>query len=843
MRARGPLLAVGIALFVACDESFPTETPMVLSSPSARVEVYLRPFALGVYDKNGALVAETLKDRSPDDPNGTIAATFDAGKDGVGALDGWDGYQPLEGAWDHANEALLLAHDDAHASVSMQTDNGRIDVDISIDGNKVTIHQSATGHLAGDEKSVWNKTTMAWKLRSSDHFFGLGERFATMDHRGWSLYSWAEEGGLSRGEDVPPSSVAPPNPEPNGPSMTYFPVPFVLTPQGWGIHLDTTRRTETHFGSERDDAWRVAINGNVLDTVFYVNDDPMKSIDDFTRDTGRPHVPAPWVFGPRRRVSMGQQASFPPGSPPQDEFKLLRDNGVATTTLDDATHFLPHNSQVGREGDLMSWTSTLHANGYKATCYNTPYVSADDPNAAALYQEGTAKKYFMIDSATGMPGTVQFGSGKIQHVSEIDLTNPDAVTWFQNLLKRSLALGYDGWMHDFGEYTRRGWTSFDGSTGESLHNRFPVLSAKAAHDMLEVERPNDYLFYVRSGYTGSNQYASTGWSGDPEATFDLVQGLPAMVRGGLNLGMSGFPIWGSDTSGYKCFTAAARDKDVYLRWAQFSAVCPIMEEENACSNILDPTTQKWKLWNDQETVTVVGAMQRLHTRLQPYFMLLANQAHETGAPIMRHPMLMFPKETSAYTIDDAFFVGPSLYASPVVHRATTSKSTWMPPGRYVALDDSSVLEGGKVVTFPAPLDRLPLFVVENQMVPMLDPSIDTLAPAPAPGVVSPDKVADRLDVVVALGAGGHAAITMADGTTLTADRGTPQGNQSNLATVTADQVASCSGCVVVNAEGGVSRVRVTTPLLTTSNITYDDVTLIASGPTARRVRWDVRRLP
>ena len=30
-------------------------------------------------------------------------------------------------------------------------------------------------------------------------------------------------------------------------------------------------------------------------------------------------------------------------------------------------------------------------------------------------------------------------------------------------------------------------------------------------------------------------------------------GLPAMVRAGINMGLSGVPHWGSDISGYKCF--------------------------------------------------------------------------------------------------------------------------------------------------------------------------------------------------------------------------------------------------------------------------------------------------
>lgn len=839
MRPRGFLALLVVGLFFACSESFPVESPHVLATPDAKVEVRLHPFSLRVYDRSGALVVETLTDRSPDDPNGTPAATLDSGKDGLGVIPGWDGYHPDEGAWEHTGDGILGNSDATSAHVTLDTDNGSIGIDVTIDGNKVTIKEVATGHMPGDANAAWNKTTMAFRLRDSDHFFGLGERFATMDHRGWSLYSWAEEGGISRGENVPPT-VSPPNPEANGPSMTYMPIPFVLTPQGWGMQLATTRRTETHFGSERGDAWRTAVNGTELTAVFYVNDSPLASIDDFTKETGRPFVPSPWAFGPRRRVSLGQQVNG------VDEWKLLRSRGVPTTTLDDAVHFLPHSSQIGQETQLAAWTKLLHDNGFKATAYNNPYVSAEDPNDP-VYQAGIKGGYFIKDE-NGQPGQSFFISGKAQTVHTIDLTNPAAVAWFQDLLRRTLALGYDGWMHDFGEYVRRKWIAFDGSTGEELHNRFPVLSAKAAHDLLEKERPNDYLFYVRSAYTGSAQYASSGWGGDAEATFDDVQGLPAMVRAGLNLGMSGFPIWGSDTSGYKCLTNAARDKDVYLRWAQFSAVCPIMEEENACSNVTDPNAQKWKLWNDDETVTVYAAAARLHTRLQPYFMMLAKEAHETGAPIMRHPMLVFPHESEGWKIEDAFFVGKGLYASPVVRRAVTSKTTWMPPGRYVALDDSSVLVGGTTVTFPAPLDRLPLFLVENQMVPMLDPTIDTLAPASVAGVVSPDKVADRLDVVMALGEGGHAELTLVDGTVLTADRasagdgGAPAGNPGKLMMVTPDQIGTCTSCFTQAQEGGVNRLRISTASAPTSDITFDDVHLTVKGSLTRRIRWDVRKL-
>src|SRR4029078_4560516 len=142
--------------------------------------------------------------------------------------------------------------------------------------------------------------------------------------------------------------------------------------------------------------------------------------------------------------------------------------------------------------------------------------------------------------------------------------------------RRTLALGYDGWMHDFGEYVPRDAVLFDGRRGDEVHDAEPVLSATAAHDLLEKERPGDYLFFVRSGYSGTQKYVPAVWGGDAEATFDKTQALPSTLGAGLNLSMSGVPYWGSDMTGFKCLTPDANDKEVFLRWLEIGAVSPHM---------------------------------------------------------------------------------------------------------------------------------------------------------------------------------------------------------------------------------------------------------------------------
>jgi alpha-glucosidase (family GH31 glycosyl hydrolase) len=369
-----------------------------------------------------------------------------------------------------------------------------------------------------------------------------------------------------------------------------------------------------------------------------------------------------------------------------------------------------------------------------------------------------------------------------------------------------------------------------------------VLSAKAARELMQKERPGDHLFFVRSGGPGTQAYAPAVWGGDAEASFDETQGLPSAVRGGLNLSMSGVPYWGSDMTGFKCLTAEDNDKEVFLRWVAFGAASPIMMEQNACVNPVKDKV-KWKLYNDQETIDTYRKHARLHTRLSPYFDLLARQANATGQPITMHPFLLHPDDAQAGAVQDAYYLGPALYVSPIVKRGATEKVTYLPAGRYVDWETLAVVEGGQSVTTPAPLDALPMWLVEGQMVPLLDASIDTLAPASEPGVVTPDQVAGVLDVRVALGPGQRATLVLADGTTLSARRlGADAGNPGGLsAAADAADLSSCEGCYLGAGEGGVARLRVTTESAASSKVTLQDVELTASGPVGRRIRWDVLR--
>jgi hypothetical protein len=182
--------------------------------------------------------------------------------------------------------------------------------------------------------------------------------------------------------------------------------------------------------------------------------------------------------------------------------------------------------------------------------------------------------------------------------------------------------------------------------------------------------------------------------------------------------------------------------------------------------------------------------------------------------------------------------------APVVRRGVSTRHVWLPAGRFVEWTERSVHAGPGFVDVPAPLDRLPMFLAENQLVPLLDADVQTLVPSSDAAVVTEQTRADVLDVEAALAPGGTATFTLADGTVLTATRlAADQGNPGGLAAATDATVRDCARCGVQDRSGAVARVRINGAASASSTEQLGDVKVSAAAGPARRVRWEILELP
>ncbi len=208
--------------------------------------------------------------------------------------------------------------------------------------------------------------------------------------------------------------------------------------------------------------------------------------------------------------------------------------------------------------------------------------------------------------------------------------------------------------------------------------------------------------------------------------------------GNQTLSASGYPFFGSDTGGYRHFRPT---KEVLLRWVQHTALSPVLQFGGAGANCNpwdftlyeeeDDGIENVSQY-DEETLAIWRDYARLHIRLFPYVYTYAVQASETGIPVTRPYGMVHPEQGHP---DFQYFYGDAFTVAPV-HRAEDERTVLIPPGRWLDWFDRTPYEGPGEVTLSVALDRLPLLVRVGAIVPMLRETVDTLAPAGAPGVDS-----------------------------------------------------------------------------------------------------------
>jgi alpha-glucosidase (family GH31 glycosyl hydrolase) len=827
--------------------ALPPNTTWSHPQGTVTVGVTASPFALTIRDAQGNVLLESAAPRAAADASdpalayGALSFTHNEDETRPSVMKGWDNYNGVDGPWQSATQATAMETDGDALVVHLASTDGVHTMTLRIEPGGPGVHLVATVDQPGsDPTAVVNRVSLGWKMHDDgapagglpgDHFLGLGERFYLTDHRGQPrTYVWVEDKGLGQGEGTPPG---PSNPDPNGPTMTYIPVPWFMSPRGFGVFLSTTFRTVFHLGEEVPDAWRFEGWTASLDTTVFADPDPKKLLEDLTAVTGRPPAVADWVLAPRRRAN--------PGS---GEWDRLRAAGVPTSVIDTAIHYFPNGGGEDHVA-MQAVTAELHTKGFKAIAYFCPFVSDGwHPVFDNLVANG-----WLVKQADGTPYTVldvPYNAGMI------DFTNPDAVAWYQAQMQQALDDGWDGWMYDFAEYVPADAVFANGMTGAEGHNLYPLLYQKAVHDLMEAQLPGDYLVFARSGYAGPTPFGMAGtgglvpmvWAGDESTDFDLADGLPAALTAALNAGLSGIPLWGSDISGYHYIYNPPPDKETYIRWTELGAFSADMHDENEGAGT-EPSTARWQIWNDQETLDTYVKYAGYKTQMVPYVKLAVRDARDHGWPVMRHLFLDHPRDPQTWTIADEYMFGPSLLVAPVVTRGATSRTVYLPDGAYFDYWSGERVgaAGGMTVMAQASLDDVPVYALEGAIVPMLAPEVVTLITPSDGSVISASTLADILYVDVF--AGGQSSVALDDGTVVSqsAPPGPfvpgPAADASGpiAATANAQDLRSCDACVFDDPAGHVLSIAVTTQ---SDTITAGELSLSVSSPTAKRFILRVR---
>jgi alpha-glucosidase/alpha-D-xyloside xylohydrolase len=478
--------------------------------------------------------------------------------------------------------------------------------------------------------------------------------------------------------------------------------PFLIGTSGWAMFIGTPNGgfdLREEKGAFKPDERNAQAKAGVFDLFVIDAKQPADAMSEYIRLTGAPALPPKWSLGYlQSHRTLSSEADV------LAEAKLFRDRKLPCDAMIYlGTGFCPDGWNYGHDSFEFNKRvfkrtpaeiiKDLHDLNIKIALHIVPQSSAQ--GSAILYRS--------------LHGQIPAAEGEEQDKLDIN-----------SYWKRHLDLfnaGVDGWWPDEGDW-------------------FDIPSRLARYRMYYQgplnDRPNVRPWNLqRNGYCGTSQYAGWYWSGDIESSWKT---LKAQVKVGQNASLSISPYWGTDIGGFYPARSKEYTGELYLRWFQFAAFCPLFRSHGRTWHLHTP----WG-WDTGETGPVESQPpppeSELHNanvepicrdylnlryQLMPYTYTITRESRDTGMPMMRALWLHYPDDAEAVKRGDEYLWGRDMLVAPVTEAGATNREVYLPEGTWYDWWTNKPSTGKQTVQREVDLKTMPLFVRAGAIVP-LDP--------------------------------------------------------------------------------------------------------------------------
>jgi alpha-D-xyloside xylohydrolase len=540
------------------------------------------------------------------------------------------------------------------------------------DGQRVAFHDSFTAE-------------------PDEHFYGFGEKFTDFDKRGQLLKMWQYDAYGAHREQA------------------YKNVPFFISTRNYGIFVDSLTQIHFDMAASNHALSTIIVPDTALDYYVIVGPDPKSIITRYASLVSFPNLPPKWSLG--LWMSSGFQNDG--ADKVLERAHQLREHDIPCDVLHLDCYWQRH----GRWSEML-WDremfpdpegliAQVKALGFKVCLWMNSYIGIESERFQEAKEQG-----YLLKNALGEAYVADLWGGYHPPVGILDVTNPDAVVWFKELLRPHLRMGVDVYKTDFGEGVPVDAHAYNGMTGERLHNLYPLLFNDLVAEVTEEITGHSGLVWGRSTYAGGQRHAAQ-WGGDPNSTFSA---MASTLRGGLSMAMCGHAFWSHDIGGFH----RQPTPELYVRWAQFGLFSPLSRAHGMTTRL------PWGYGD--EALHIFRDYVRLRYHLLPYIYTYAIIASETSLPIIRPMELEFPDDPNTYTMDLQYLFGEDILVAPI-YNSSGQRPIYLPEGRWIDFWTHEILEGPRTYKITAPLERLPLYVRANALIPTIEPA-ETIKEAP-----------------------------------------------------------------------------------------------------------------
>jgi alpha-glucosidase len=531
------------------------------------------------------------------------------------------------------------------------------------------------------------------------HYFGCGERTGGLDKTQSSQVFW---------------NFDPPTQHTASLNNMYTSIPFVLAlrdGRAWGMFVDSGYRLEFDLVNEDPTRCGFAIDGGPLIYYVFAGPTPRAVVNRYTQLTGRIPMPPRWAIGYHQ-----SRWGYKTADDLLDLARKFREHRIPLDAvyldIDYMDGYRVFTWDRERFPDPENLVRQLKELGVKLVTIVDPGVKVD--RQYKVYREGHDSDLF-CSTLLGAeyrnvvwPGLCAFP----------DFTNPRTRVWWGEQLPALLNAGVAGIWCDMNEptvFVPTPQTLPEDVThhGEGnavlhaqVHNLYGQLMARATHEGLRKLRPEQRPMVIsRAGFAGLQRYA-LHWTGDNTSWWEhLAMSMPQLQ----NLGLSGYAWVGVDIGGF----SGDATGELLARWMEFGIFQPFCRNHSAWNT---RPQEPWAFGEPYESQ--IRSMLLLRQRLIPYLYTLFEEAHRTGAPILRPLLFEYPDDAATYATDDEFLVGSALLVAPIARPGVEYRHVYLPRGTWVHYWSGERFQGPAHILAHAPLGRPAIYVRANTPLPL-----------------------------------------------------------------------------------------------------------------------------
>jgi alpha-glucosidase (family GH31 glycosyl hydrolase) len=358
--------------------------------------------------------------------------------------------------------------------------------------------------------------------------------------------------------------------------------------------------------------------------------------------------------------------------------------------------------------DPATMIQTLRENHFRFGVWEWPWIDQD----CELFGYGSSNNLFIRDpwgavvNAGGWHGNTFTGA--------FDYTNPDTVSWWQQLNQPLVDVGVSFFKMDTGGRYPSGGVTFDGSNSQ---DRYKALYRKTAYDLsAQANGGRGFILTHTQDSTGADQTPGM-WTGDSFASFS---GLQDEMRIASRLNDSRHTAcWCGDTGGYN----GTPSSELYIRWLEYTTFTPCQEYFGSKTTSIG-SRFPWQFGALAQQIALQYS--QLRYRLLPFAYSNAQiQYHET------------PVQYAVHWIGSTQLINGNndsqILVQPVTAAGATTASVNLPAGAdWIHYWTGATYSGGASATVPAPIDQVPIFVRAGSIIPMgpVMEWVDQLPPDP-----------------------------------------------------------------------------------------------------------------